>query len=221
MRGRAAAGGLGRDARVLRSSRSVARVRQRAHDRTSSGQQPQGAVRSKASRPWRHSWSARQQISPASIGQRPAGDTPRIAGAPAGLRRAPGQRRAPRESSSLERTLLLHVPKQASRAPDQARLSVVRCERLRFDRRHVRSHAVGAARPDRDLVAPPRAWMGVREGVVAAFKWRCGKVAACGVCAGDARRSVRTRIVEEVAGGHRWRPFRPLGGIGETIGETE
>jgi hypothetical protein len=38
---------------------------------------------------------------------------------------------------------------------------------------------------------------------------------------GDARRSVRTRIVEEVAGWDRWRPFRPLGGIGETIGETE
>jgi hypothetical protein len=37
----------------------------------SSGQQPQGAVRSKPSRLWRQSWSARRQISPASIGHRP------------------------------------------------------------------------------------------------------------------------------------------------------
>jgi hypothetical protein len=44
----------------------------------------------------------------------------------------------------------------------------------------------------------------------------CGTVAPCGVWAGNAWRSVRTRIAEVVPDRHRWPPFVPsVVGIGE------
>ena len=45
-----------------------------ARPRLLCGHHPHGAVWSKGSRPWRHSWSAKRPIVPASIGQEPAGD---------------------------------------------------------------------------------------------------------------------------------------------------